>query len=107
MGDWAKKGCDVDTRTLVLQFLSCFVCAEEENCRRKYEGDCRIVRIKQLRNRETVKLSIPVLMSQPKVSKTAVFEKGIPRQIFGSSLSTSYPGRQEQKYNILVSLQNC
>ena len=52
-------------------------------------------------------VSIPELTSQPKVSKTAVFKKCIPWQILGSCLSTSYPGRQEQKYNILVLLQNC
>ena len=60
---------DVNTGMLVSQFLysfkSCFLCAKEENCAGKNmnEWDCWILRMKQLRNRETTKLNIPVSMS--------------------------------------------
>ena len=36
-----------------------------------------------------------------------LFSKHVPRQTLGSTLSISKPSRQEQKYDVFVSVQNC
>ena len=51
-----------------------FMCGGRKLCGQKYEWDCWILRMKQLRNRETAKPSVPVLTSQPYYPQSPILQ---------------------------------